>query len=424
MLFFTLAAQYEYTRSQEIGLDSSANEIKTAYGDVKQNARQGKAQAGYVRLTLLPNEDYNDTTLEYIESSIDEIIKSGMPLNKTAILFRYNKLIPIVADYFMEKRPDLTFISDEAFRLDASSAVNTIMLALQLLVHPDDIMSKANLAVIYQNTILKKDLNVSKILTSFVSETDNADSFLPSSYIDNMQQLIKKPLFDIIEFIYSTFELEKMHEQGAYICAFYDQVSDFINNNSGNIDKFINEWNENIHSKTIQCDEINGIRLISIHKSKGLEYDNVIIPFCDWTLENRNTTLWCNPKHQPFDKLPIVPVDYNKKLLNTIYVDDYKNEYLQNTVDNLNLLYVAFTRACKNLFVIGKKNNSSKSIRNRSEILNDNIKGLAEILPGASISGIEQENEPTIFEYGELCCDEETKSVKTGKCFYTTNFTI
>lgn len=177
MLFFTLAAQYEYTRSQEIGLDSSANEIKTAYGDVKQNARQGKAQAGYVRLTLLPNEDYNDTTLEYIESSIDEIIKSGMPLNKTAILFRYNKLIPIVADYFMEKRPDLTFISDEAFRLDASSAVNTIMLALQLLVHPDDIMSKANLAVIYQNTILKKDLNVSKILTSFVSETDNADSF-------------------------------------------------------------------------------------------------------------------------------------------------------------------------------------------------------------------------------------------------------
>lgn len=103
-----------------------------------------------------------------------------------------------------------------------------------------------------------------------------------------------------------------MHEQGAYICAFYDQASDFINNNSGNIDKFINEWNENIHSKTIQCDEINGIRLISIHKSKGLEYDNVIIPFCDWTLENRNTTLWCNPKHQPFDKLPIVPVDYNK----------------------------------------------------------------------------------------------------------------
>lgn len=327
-------------------------------------------------------------------------------------------MIPIVADYFMEKRPDLTFISDEAFRLDASSAVNTIMLALQLLVHPDDIMSKANLAVIYQNTILKKDLNVSKILTSFVSETDNADSFLPSSYIDNMQQLIKKPLFDIIEFIYSTFELEKMHEQGAYICAFYDQVSDFINNNSGNIDKFINEWNENIHSKTIQCDEINGIRLISIHKSKGLEYDNVIIPFCDWTLENRNTTLWCNPKHQPFDKLPIVPVDYNKKLLNTIYVDDYKNEYLQNTVDNLNLLYVAFTRACKNLFVIGKKNNSSKSIRNRSEILNDNIKGLAEILPGASISGIEQENEPTIFEYGELCCDEETKSVKQEMFLY------
>lgn len=416
--FFTLAAKYEYIHGQEIGLDSSVNEIITAYGDVHQNAREGKPRTGYVKLTLLPNEDYNDSMLLNIESCIDEIIESGMPLNKTAILFRYNKLIPIVADYFMERRPDLTFISDEAFMLDASSAVNTIILALQLLIHPDDIMSKANLAVIYQKTVLKKEFDISKILTGFESETNKADSFLPPSYIDNMHKLIKKPLFDIIEFIYTAFKLEKMHEQGAYICTFYDQVSDFINNNSGNIESFINEWNENIHSKTIQCDEVNGIRLISIHKSKGLEYDNVIIPFCDWTLENRNTTLWCNPKEEPFNKLPIVPVDYNKKLLNTIYVDDYKNEYLQNTVDNLNLLYVAFTRASKNLFIIGKKNNSSKVARNRSEILYDNIKELADILSPSSISGLEQDDIPTIFEYGEFCCDEkETKSIPTQNVF-------
>ncbi len=415
--FFTLAAKYEYLHGQEIGLDSNANELLTAYGDVCQNTRNGKQQTGYVKLTLLPNDDYQENMLENIEACINEIHNSGMPLNKTAILFRYNKLIPIVADYFMEKRPDLTFVSDEAFRLDASNAVNTIILALQLLIHPDDIMSKANLAIIYQKTVLNNNANVSDILTDFSSEAAKSDSYLPQIYIENMQQLLKKPLFDIIEFIYAAFELEKMHEQGAYICAFYDQVSDFIKNNSGNIDKFINEWNENIHSKTIQCDEINGIRLISIHKSKGLEYDNVIIPFCDWTLENRNTILWCKPQEEPFNKLPIVPVDYNKKLLDTIYADEYKNEYLQNTVDNLNLLYVAFTRACKNLFIIGKKNNSSKTARNRSEILNNNIEELANILPEASLSGYDQDNTPTIFEYGKLYFDEETKSLQTHNVF-------
>lgn len=415
--FFTLAAKYEYERGQEVEIGNNSKELLTAYEDVCQKARNEKQQTGYVRLTLLPNEDYHDTMLENIEACIDEIIKSGMSLNNTAILFRYNKLIPVVADYFMEKRPDLTFISDEAFRLDASSAVNTIILALRLLLHPDDIMSKANLSIIYQNTILKKNLNISEILTGFTSDSNKADSFLPQSYIKSMQQLPKKPLFDIIEFIYASFDLDKMPEQGAYICAFYDQVSDFINNNSGNLDKFIKEWEESIHSKTIQCDEINGIRLISIHKSKGLEYDNVIIPFCDWTLESRNTTLWCNPKEAPFNKLPIVPVDYNKKLLDTIYVDDYKNEYLQNTVDNLNLLYVAFTRACKNLFIIGKKNYSTKSIRNRSEILNDCVNSLADILSGSSLSGCDQDNIPTVFEYGKLYYNEETKSSYTKNVF-------
>lgn len=415
--FFNLAVKYECARGLELGLDSSVNEIITAYKDVSQNARNEEQKTGYVELTLLPNEDYHDSMLKNIEACIDKIQKSDIPLNKTAILFRYNKLIPIVADYFMEKRPDLTFVSDEAFRLDASNAVNTIMLALQLIMHPDDMMSKANLAVIYQNTILNKKLSLSEILTDFEADTNKTDSFLPQAYIESMQQLAQKPLYDIIEFIYAAFNLENMHNQGAYICAFYDQVTDFIKNNSGNIDKFISEWNENIHLKTIQCDEINGIRLLSIHKSKGLEYDCVIIPFCDWTLENRNTTLWCSPKETPFSQLPIVPVDYNKKLLNTIYINDYKNEYLQNIVDNLNLLYVAFTRACKNLFIIGKKNNSAKATRNRSEILNDNINSLVEILQGSSISGLEQDDTPTVFKYGSLMPCEQTKSYNTKNVF-------
>ena len=99
----------------------------------------------------------------------------------------------------------------------------------------------------------------------------------------------------------------------------------------------------------------DGIRLLSIHKSKGLEFHSVIIPFCDWKLEMPDT-LWCKPKEAPFNELPVVPVDYSSKLMETIYSDDYKHEHLQNCVDNLNLLYVAFTRACKNLFIFGKAN--------------------------------------------------------------------
>ena len=140
------------------------------------------------------------------------------------------------------------------------------------------------------------------------------------------------------------------------MCTFFDCISNFVRENTADLASFIAEFDETLFKKTIQSDEIDGIRLISIHKSKGLEFDNVVIPFCDWRLEMTDTTIWCTPQEEPFSRLPLVPVDYSGRMLDTIYADDYREEHLQNTVDNLNLLYVAFTRAVKNLFVIGRRN--------------------------------------------------------------------
>ena len=90
---------------------------------------------------------------------------------------------------------------------------------------------------------------------------------------------------DLAEKIYKIFSLNNISGQDAYVCAFFDCLNDFVQDSSASIDEFVQQWNDDIHEKTIQCDEVNGIRLLSIHKSKGLEYDNVIIPFCDWAIE-------------------------------------------------------------------------------------------------------------------------------------------
>jgi ATP-dependent exoDNAse (exonuclease V) beta subunit len=186
---------------------------------------------------------------------------------------------------------------------------------------------------------------------------NNLDDYLPEAYIAHFDELSTLPLYELAEKIYSIFELHRIEGQGAYLCAFYDQLADFVNQNTTDIQSFLNEWNESLYKKTIQSDEANGIRLISIHKSKGLEFDHVIIPFCDWTLEKQtDNIIWCQPQEAPFSDLPIVPIDYSQnKLIGTIYEQDYLHEHLQNTVDNLNLLYVAFTRAAKSLNVIGKR---------------------------------------------------------------------
>lgn len=412
--FFKAAATKEYENEQAVNGEDVANEVLKAYADVCQKAREGKGDNGYVKIALLPDKDYGTRMLETLMNTVTNLLDAGIKQRNIAILIRYNKHIPLIADYFMKNYPEAKLVSDEAFRLDASLAVNTIVQALQLTVHPEDVLTMATLATTYQKRILKNDISYNEILSDFAKDNTKAIKMLPQSFIENLEKISKDPLIDTVEQIYSSFNLSALEGQSAYICNFFDRVSDFIKENSGNAEKFIKEWNDNLHNETIQCDEVDGIRLISIHKSKGLEFDNVIIPFCDWTLENRNTTLWCKTTEEPFSDMPIVPVDSGRKLLETFYADGYKDEHIQNCVDNLNLLYVAFTRASKNLFVFGRrrkplKGNAKTLPNNRSELLEECIPDLEKALHESITTKNEDEEEPITFEYGTLYKDNDIR---------------
>ena len=424
--FFKIATKLEYEEECKTNDKQTSQELLDAYADVEQKARnEEKDTAGLVRLALLAGDDYKNEMLSWIDATIQEILAEKIAEKDVAILVRYNQHIPIIADYIMEKHPELKIVSDEAFRLDASPAVCTIVQALDFMLHPDDNLTKATLAIMYQKTMLQSAVKNTDILTGIGNTPEILDSFLPCGFIDEIEEMIKKPIFEIIDYIYLTFKLDKIDGQGPYICAFYDKVAEFTNNNPGGIEKLLEAWNDDICSKTIQSDETDGIRIISIHKSKGLEYDNVIIPFCDWALENNRTMLWTTPSKAPFNKLPMIPVDYTKKLLDTIYATDYRNEHVQNRVDNLNLLYVAFTRAGRNLFVAGRKTSSSKAGRpNRSAIIQQCLPQLKNELSDALyIEG--GDNAPSVFEYGKLSVpSRKEERRKTGNVFLSRPITL
>lgn len=399
--FFKTAAETEYDQEIQTSGEESANEIRSAYADVCQSSCG--SNGGFVKIIMLPNEDYEHSMLDHTGKSVQDLLSHSVKESDIAILLRYNRHIPLVADYLGKTFPQLNIVSDEAFRLDASTAVNMIMQALTLLSNPDDVLSKACLAVNYQKNVLGSRRGHGEMLTAASENPEFLNTLLPAKFLMNMKSLNKKPLFETIDYIYSTFEIERLDNQSAYICVFYDKVADFSANNPGNINKFIEAWNDDLHSTTIQSDTATGLRLISIHKSKGLEFAHVIIPFCDWALESRDTTLWCNPTCPPFNDLPIVPVDYSKKLLETIYAEDYKNEHVQNRVDNLNLLYVAFTRAGQSLTVIGRNGKTKNGQPNRSELLKQCLPIVAKKLDGVCFEeNTEESDKPSVFEYGSL----------------------
>ena len=127
--------------------EATAAELTKAYAKVSQEIPARRLDKGYVQVNLLPEEDYEAQTLQLMCDTVTSLMQQGAKPQQIAVLIRYNKHIPVIADHFMRYLPGVKIVSDEAFRLDASLAVNIIVLALRLLVHPDDMLNKVRLAV-------------------------------------------------------------------------------------------------------------------------------------------------------------------------------------------------------------------------------------------------------------------------------------
>ena len=432
--FFSVASSLEYNNLTRID-NRKAEELRKAYEDVKQLIPENRKNIGRVEVRLLPkNEDYREETLAEIVARVSWLIELGAKEKDIAILVRGNKEIEEIGNYFMRYHPSMKLVSDEAFRLDASQAVNIIIDALHLIIHPDDRLAKASLVKTYQKLIVGDEKSDTQILVAQEKKADttldwteqrslaekqkeeNLDRQLPEAFIHHLDKLKGMPLVDLVEYIYELFELKKLEQQSAYVCAFYDALNDYQQEQTPDIDHFLREWENTIHEKTIQSDDVNGVRILTIHKSKGLEFDHVIVPFCDWDITGRDT-LWCSPEEEPYSKMPLVPIDFSRpKMMGSVYEKDYVEESIQSVVDNMNLLYVAFTRAGKNLFVYGMRGDTDS---HRDFIIEESLECVRDMLPDSKLKGLEGDakEEVLAFSYGPLAFSDEVDKENTENVF-------
>lgn len=431
--------------AKEVAQDDAekAKIVQKAYEDVAQKTHK-TTENGFVKISLYPSKSMKEAVLEELIETIKELFNNGYGgknQSKIAILVRSKSNIQDIVNALLQSfGTEINIVSDEAFRLDASLSVNIIVSAMHLLTHPDDVLTRGKLVKLYNQEVLKKPLTDTDLLVSINGsnniDTKNIDkkerrklateqqmaklnSQLPPEYVANRELLLGLPIVDLVDKLFMLFGLDQLEGQSSYICTLYDTLNDFLKDHTADIDDFINEWENSLSSKTIQSDEIEGIRIMTIHKSKGLEFDNVIIPFCNWEMEKKGT-LWCETKNKPapYNKLPLLPIDFSRdKLIGTVFEDDYKEEHFQNIVDNLNLLYVAFTRASKNLFVFGLRqgkttlDNIAKGTPpgNRSYAIELALKQVSEQLQGSLLSFPDDIGSEIHFEYGTLAPETHEK---------------
>ena len=408
---FAAAANYLNERYRK-ELGTSCESLQRAYADVEQESPKSK-EKGFVKVSFLePDEehDYTEQTLIALGTEVEQLLAAGVKLNDIAILVRKNKTIPRIADYF-DKELHFKVVSDEAFRLDASLAVCMMMDGLRYLSNPENRIAKAQLMLNYELKIKQQKTEAVPTEATEISIdtilTEKSERYLPTGFTEQMSTLRLMPLYELLEELFTRFELNRIVDQDAYLFAFFDAVTDYLQSNSSDLDSFIRYWDETLCRKTIPSGELEGIRIFSIHKSKGLEFHTVLLPFCDWKMENEtnNQLVWCVPRQAPFDGLDIVPINYSSQMNESIYHEDYLHERLQLWVDNLNLLYVAFTRAGKNLIVWTKKGQKGT---------------MSELLTNALAAIADEENseysEDTCYEQGIICPSEEEKEqVSTNK---------
>lgn len=350
--------------------------LTEAYADVEQQSPK-KEVAGYIKVQMIQpdaDKDYTASTLQSLAEEVQKLLAQGVKLNDIAILVRKNKNIPAIATYF-DKELGLPIVSDEAFRLDASPAVCLLVDALRCLMYPDNEIARATL---------------------LLDTGQWVDGHLPSDFISRQDELQLMPLYELLEELFMLFQVNRMQGQDAYLFAFFDEVSAYLTENPA--DGFLNYWDEKLCSKTIPGGEIEGIRIFSIHKSKGLEFHTVLIPFCDWRLENEtnNQLVWCSPEKFPYNQLDLVPVTYSSAMNNSAYHKAYLNERLQLWVDNLNLLYVAFTRAGKNLICWSRKDQKGTI----AALLSDALPHMAQNGTG------DWDEETDTYTFGQPCPSE------------------
>lgn len=346
----------------------NSNIIQQIYKDVEQTPRCGEEGTGYVRIVMNDKDTTAEETIEDLyEQAVNLHVEHGVPYGEMLILVRRNSETQTIIDYITEKDPAFPITSAEAFMLKSSLMVTTLINALKFLSDKTDTLAMAllreGLHAIYDKIEDKELRNFYLDMIDGICTTLSDDAQRAT-----MQQM---PLYELCLHLMMMMhyeEAEKLGElkQSAYIFNFLDALVSYINDHSSDIKDFISFWDDVLSERSIAVNVEDAVRVMTIHKAKGLEGHTVFIPFADFLLENsqHDKIIWCAPQqnmtndtnvNELVGRLPLVPVNDLKKMEESAYSTFYEKEHRQQRVDSLNTLYVAFTRAKCNLFIWSKR---------------------------------------------------------------------
>ncbi|MBP5218658.1 MAG: UvrD-helicase domain-containing protein [Bacteroidales bacterium] len=359
--FFEYAATYlDGLYGENTGITISSIYGKGADGFEKQVVRSKEAAQGSVEAVFcLPDQE-----MDYVLSTVEKVLAAGALPGDITVLVRKKDDGSEVAAFLMDHGYDV--ISDDSLRVKSSPVVRKLVSLLSSVSNPEDTIG------------------------SYLAEESGLDTgqITYHSLIDLCERLLR---------LLSEKEKEAFCNETLYIQSFMDYVSDFVAVNGNSLDEFLDTW-EKADPRVSSPSDISAVRVMTIHKSKGLEFPYVIFPFSEKVDLFRSGRVWTVPD---LEGTPVegagkaaFDVQLSSKSAGTLFAEDYKRDLLLQYIDNINTYYVALTRASKGMTII-------------SDIKSTPQKDFAGILGSflgqdEGFSCEETEDGATIYSVGEL----------------------
>jgi ATP-dependent helicase/nuclease subunit A len=350
------------TTSSIVAADTGYDISEQVYRDVSQKV--AKTHEGFVQVQFFPDtkeDDWRQNALETIPSLLERLQDAGIALKDIALLVRRREegqdIVRYLMDYKNSEQAKSSYrydvVSNESLRVDGAASVRLITGAMRFLLNPDDDIARAEVA--YEYFRIHKPRRTFTEVFSVTNQTV-FDALLPPAFGRQKASLKKLPLYELTESLIRIFELTGQSGEFAYIQAFQDAVLKFATRERNDLESFLEFWEDKRNETVIKVpDDVDGAQILTIHKSKGLQFKYVIVPFCWWNMDHefgKFPNLWVKSSEPPFDQAGYIPVKYSSKLKETYFEEFYTEEHTRSYLDNLNLLYVALTRAEAGLLVM------------------------------------------------------------------------
>jgi len=395
-----------------------------AYKDseVFQRTREKGAEGGYLQFDFFETEKADSSTgtekihwkekaLIRMDQIIEELLEKGYSLKDITIIVRKNAHEKEIADYLF-KQSKYPFISSNSLLLSTHPKVHLLLNCLRFLLDP-----KSALLLEEINLHIDKETSNSEFPFRSFHHTKNKKGWAQVQLIHQREKLISVP-FDIV--IHHLIELLNISTTDPFIQKLCDLQKEYTASINNTIAGFIQWWDEHEPTRkwSVNLSEGgNAIRIISIHRSKGLEFPIVIMPFLDWEITpSYKEILWVESKEEKFAEHGKIPIHAVKNLNDSFFSEDYYKESLNTALDNINLLYVAFTRPEEKLFIMAPKKPAQNEIAYLlKEVINSNEEW------AQRLSAHESSN----FSIGENENKQiKSKEIKTESIYSPSSFTM